>query len=115
MFYSSLFTKECQYGYNMRMPKKTRKEKIRAKHHRHVFKTTSVETESTHTVVEKKSLESESITAPTFQLTAEEKSITQYFKTDLRKSLIIIASIFALEFFFYFATMNNYLARYLKF
>ncbi len=49
------------------------------------------------------------------KLSAEELHINKYFEMDLRKSIFIIAAIFALEFFFYFATMNNYLEHYLKF
>ena len=48
-------------------------------------------------------------------ISAEEEHMKKYFESDLKKSLLLIGAIFALEFFFYFATMSNYLARYLKF
>ena len=56
-----------------------------------------------------------STSSPVENLTTEETNINKYFEKDLRKSLLIIGAIFALEIFFYFATMNNYLTRYLNF
>ena len=93
------------------MPKKTRKEKMLAMQ-RNQFKRAHervIENELNDT---KKIVITEPIKVRqtfTEKIDAEEKIIRQYFITDLRKSLLIIGAVFALEFFFYFATMSNYL------
>ncbi len=114
MFYSSLFTKWCQYGYNKRMPKKTRKEKILSqirKQNRQKMQTHVSEPDDDLT---QKKVES-SVFTPAVKQSGPETAIEKYFLNDLRKSLLITGAIFALEIFFYFATMNNYLDRYLNF
>ncbi len=94
-----------------RMPKKTRKEKIMAQNRKQNLTNASV--------FVKKEEEADNITKqikyPSVVLTAEENQINKHFLHDLKKSLIIIGFVFALEFFFYFATMSNYLGRYLNF
>lgn len=44
-----------------------------------------------------------------YVLTEEEKQLKKFFYADLRKSLILVAVIFTLEFILYYATINNYL------
>lgn len=96
------------------MPKKTRKEKIESQKRKEIKKTSPVlETSPKKEIIREEPKISQTPLA--INLTQEENTIRKYFEHDLRKSLLIIGVIFALEFFFYFATMNNYLGRYLKF
>ena len=99
----------------MRMPKKTRKQKMLATQRKQFHKPTANEilVDKQETIKEK--TETVAFIPAKENLSAEELHINKYFEMDLRKSIFIITAIFALEFFFYFATMNNYLDRYLKF
>ncbi len=88
------------------MPKKTKKEKIIAAYRKRL-----------------KLLEEQQIEPQTFpkkeeeivisevkpDLTKEDQTISHYFKSDLKKSLILIGFIIALEIFLYFATIKHYL------
>ncbi len=43
------------------------------------------------------------------EVSEEDKAQRSYFSQDLRKSLVIVTVVFALEFLLYYATMSNYL------
>ena len=98
----------------MRMPKKTRKEKIQSQQRKQIKKITPVSTAPQQKQITHEELKI-SKNPPLENLSNEEINIRKFFVSDLRKSLLIIGAIFALEFFLYFATMNNYLLRYLNF
>ena len=96
------------------MPKKTRKEKMLAqarKQHNITYTVSEVTPAKESSSVQSKARTN--IISP--ELKQEEDQIRSYFIKDLKKSLLIIGCVFALEFFFYFATMSNILSKYLNF
>lgn len=92
------------------MAQKTRKEKIASaarKQQRLQY------TYTTAPALTKPEAQTPTVTRPSvkreYALTEEEKQLKVFFYADLRKSLILIAVIFTLEFILYYATINNYL------
>lgn len=92
------------------MPKKTKKEKIIATYRRKlkliqnqqinipIKQDNEISIPIPNAVIEKKQ-----------SLSEDEQLITLFFFKDLKKSLILIIFIIALEFFLYFATIKQYL------
>ena len=96
------------------MPQKTRKEKILAAH-RKQYRIIEPPVTYSDTKVFTKSGTAAKTLSVSPQLLTEENQIRKHFIIDLKKSLLIIGFVFALEFFFYFATMSNILSKYLNF
>ena len=97
------------------MPKKTKKQKMAALQRRQVqiaqvYKPVevTVQTSDNKEVTQK-------ITQKHSPIDQEDISVRNYFIKDLRKSLFLIGCIIVIEFFFYSATIGNYLSKYLKF
>lgn len=82
------------------MPQKTRKEKIAASIRRE-YKLREVPPRQ-------EPVQTASTSNDTYAITEEDTTIRTYFIHDLRKSLILIGTIFTLEFLLYYATINNY-------
>lgn len=104
------------------MPKKTKKQKIIAAYRNRIQQLqTSQPIKKTNTFSETKIEHKEILTSKInnnhalYSSTYSDKITTQYFFSDLKKSLLIIAFIIALEFVLYFATINNYLSGLIKF
>ena len=104
---------ECQYGYNVLMPKKTKKEKIAAQNSRQTKSSISsiqLEYKDRPTALANSAGSSSrsSSNKSSFD-TNQMKENTHYFKSDLKKSLFIIASILAIELGLYYAGMQGLL------
>jgi hypothetical protein len=96
------------------MPKKTRKEKIIANYRRKLKLLQNQPMTTTQNIeigmIKKQAISSlKTTTHIEHESTEETNLITSYFKTDLKKSLILIAVIIGLEIFLYFATIKQYL------
>lgn len=95
------------------MPKKTRSQKVIAAQRRRIRlleeMTRSTSTEAT--IPSHKKTSSEQITTKIeekFPVDEKEMAPKTFFVKDLRKSLLLIALIIALEIIVYFGTINNY-------
>lgn len=109
----------------MTMPKKTKKQKIIAAY-RNRLQQLQASKLIEKTIINSKNLteriEDNEVLTPKINInyvisspTGSDKITSQYFFSDLKKSLLIIVFIIALEFVLYFATINNYLSRLIKF
>lgn len=96
------------------MPKKTKKQKIIAEYHKKIQllqkqRYPNIKTEEKiSTPIKKEEIIKESIKKELLSTEAE-IIIKNFFYQDFKKSFILIATIVALEFFLYFATIKNYL------
>ncbi len=93
------------------MPKKTKKEKIIAAYRKRLKLLEEQQTFTSKPLAEEQPKKEEKITISQVQpdLTKEDMTISHYFRSDLKKSLILIGFIIALEIFLYFATIKHYL------
>jgi hypothetical protein len=82
------------------MPKKTRKQKIRATLKKQVLPSLALPSVGL----------SEQTSRP---LTLAEQTSKSYFLRDFKKSLMVIAIIFTLEIILYFASMSNYVSKFI--
>jgi hypothetical protein len=91
------------------MPQKTRKEKLTAQSRKR-FQYTIVESPSSRAQTPSTHTETASHVVPKYEyaMTKEDALIKTFFIADLRKSLIFIGLILALEILLYFARINNY-------
>ncbi len=87
------------------MPKKTLKQKLAASERKsYLIVDPEVKTPLITTQIKQKAK----------SVVQEDSMLRDYFFKDFRKSLLLVALIFGVEFLLYFATMNNYL-KFLKF
>lgn len=100
------------------MPKKTRQQKIQAQERRQLqYQQILQETpivERNQTKSTKNQAPHQSIIKEPEISSGEDRTLRTYFMGDVRKSLILITGIIALEFIIYFGTINKYLASILK-
>ncbi|MFH1826878.1 MAG: hypothetical protein ABH812_00385 [bacterium] len=90
------------------MPKKTKKQKIKAELRRKEFLLKQEKIQKTAYIPAKTNI-SEISTQPSVTTDSKESNlIKDYFKQDLKKSLIIILAIIALEIVIYFGTIIKY-------
>ena len=106
----------------MTMPKKTKKQKIIAAYRNRLHQLQATQTDIKISNVNNNTIKPELKILPKVNVKTispvemiTDKITTKYFFSDLKKSLIIIVLIIALEFVLYFATINNYLSRLIKF
>lgn len=97
----------CQYGYNVLMPKKTRKEKIASQNRQHE-KLVGITISNTTTKNETKEEESlphiVTFTKRTPKANfAQDSQTTEFFKHDFKKSLLAIIGILIIEISIYIA------------
>lgn len=96
------------------MPKKTKKEKIIAEYRRKLKfiqnqKITISPVIEPSAVKKQEEIHPKIITHTKPAHTEEDSLITSHFKSDFKKSLILIVFIIGLEIFLYFATIKQYL------
>ena len=94
------------------MPKKTKKEKIIAGYRRKLKLIQNQNEDKNKPVNHKKTdikIASSAKHVAATNIQPENTISTVYFSKDLKKSIILIISIIALEFFLYFATIKQYL------
>lgn len=106
----------------MTMPKKTKKQKIIAAYRNRLQQLKTLQPIEKINIVNKAEINRKVIITPKINISSavsepsnSDKVTTQYFFSDLKKSLLIIVFIIALEFVLYFATINNYLSGLIKF
>ncbi len=78
MLHCNYFTKTCQYGYNVRMPQKTKKEKLKIQERKEEMKVKA-------------------------SLADSKQENTHYFVQDMRRSLLLVAVILVVEVGIYLA------------
>lgn len=103
--------------YNILMPKKSRKEKVRA-HSRLqseiLNKVTITYPAAPATVASQKPAQKTEKTGPKAP-TEQDTRLVAYFKHDMGRSLMLIAGIIALEIIFYFASMSTVWSKLFNF
>ncbi len=85
------------------MPQKTRREKIEAAQRRQYRLIMRSEPVTQHVGSETP------VVTPTFEQTETVSPMARYLIGDLRKSILLILAIFALEFFLYFVRIGNHI------